>query len=62
MAWFARGRAHVLEVAVIVALQLAESHIVRVRHEEMEVFEESFIDPGEPLLILVRNLGNANEV
>jgi hypothetical protein len=53
---------HVLKVAVIIALQLAESDIVRVHHEKMEVFEETFIDRGESLLILVRNLDNANEV
>lgn len=57
-----REEEHVLEVAVIIALQLAESDIVRVHHEEMEVFEETFIDRGEPLLILVGNLGNADEV
>jgi hypothetical protein len=57
-----RAREHVLEVAVIVALQLAESDIVGVHHEEMDMFEETFIDRGEPLFVLVRNLGNANEV
>jgi hypothetical protein len=36
---------HVLEVAVIVALQLAESDIVGVHHEEMDMFEETFTDP-----------------
>ena len=53
---------HVLEVAIVIALQLAESDIVGIHHEEMDVLEDSFIDWSEPLLVLVRDLCNANEV
>ena len=39
-----------MEVAVIVALQHAKSDIVGVHHEEMEVFEDTFVNWSEPLL------------
>lgn len=57
-----REEEHVLEVAVIVALELTKRDVVGIHHEEVDVFEEAFINRREPLLVPVRDLGYPNEI
>ena len=40
---------HVLEVAVIVALQLTEGDIVGIHYEQMDVLEDALVDRDKPL-------------